>query len=216
MRLAWDIFCTVIDNYGDIGICWRLARQLRVDDGQRVRLWVDDLTSFVETVRFDHVGVFTYSHEPGTTAHALPDDVPAATKHGVIVVNAPLANTLSTAEHAFGLMLAVARNIPQGHASLQAGQWNRSRYTGVELNGKTLGVVGLGRIGKAVARRAAAFGLQIHYHNRKPVSPRIEEELSATYWESLDQMLARMDIVSVNCPHTPATFHLLSARRGGR
>jgi glyoxylate reductase len=71
----------------------------------------------------------------------------------------------------------------------------------------------MGRIGQALAKRAAAFGLSIHYHNRKPVSPRIAEELEATYWDSLDQMLARMDIVSVNCPHTPGTYHLLSARR---
>jgi len=71
----------------------------------------------------------------------------------------------------------------------------------------------MGRIGQAVARRARAFGVQIHYHNRKPVPAAIEQELEATYWDSLDQMLARMDIVSVNCPHTPATFHLLSARR---
>ena len=84
---------------------------------------------------------------------------------------------------------------------------------GHRIGGKRLGIVGMGRIGQAVARRASAFGLQIHYHNRKPVAPRIEEELEATYWDSLDQMLARMDIVSVNCPHTPATFHLLSARR---
>ena len=84
---------------------------------------------------------------------------------------------------------------------------------GHRLQGKRLGIVGMGRIGQAVARRARAFGLQIHYHNRKQVAPDIEQELEATYWDSLDQMLARMDIVSVNCPHTPATFHLLSARR---
>ncbi|HCE25566.1 MAG TPA: D-glycerate dehydrogenase, partial [Hyphomonas sp.] len=84
---------------------------------------------------------------------------------------------------------------------------------GRRLAGKRLGIIGMGRIGQAVARRAKAFGLQIHYHNRKPVSPRIEELLEATYWDSLDQMLARMDIVSVNCPHTPATFHLMNARR---
>jgi glyoxylate reductase len=71
----------------------------------------------------------------------------------------------------------------------------------------------MGRIGQAVARRAKAFGLQIHYHNRRKVARKIEEELDATYWESLDQMLARMDIISINCPHTPATYHLLSARR---
>src|SRR5262252_2075458 len=79
--------------------------------------------------------------------------------------------------------------------------------------GKRLGIIGLGRIGQAVARRAQAFGLKIHYHDRRRVSAQIEEELHATYWESLDQMLARMDIVSINCPHTPATYHLLSARR---
>jgi hypothetical protein len=85
---------------------------------------------------------------------------------------------------------------------------------GQRMWGKRLGIIGMGRIGQAVARRAKAFGLQIHYHNRrKAVAPSVEEELEATYWESLDQMLARMDIVSVNCPHTPATYHLLSARR---
>jgi glyoxylate reductase len=84
---------------------------------------------------------------------------------------------------------------------------------GHRISGKRLGIIGMGRIGQAVARRAAAFGLQIHYHNRRRVPAKIEEELQATYWESLDQMLARMDIISVNCPHTPATYHLLSARR---
>ncbi len=84
---------------------------------------------------------------------------------------------------------------------------------GTRITGKRLGIVGMGRIGQAVARRARAFGLQIHYHNRRKVAATIEEELEATYWDSLDQMLARMDIVSINCPHTPATYHLLSARR---
>jgi glyoxylate reductase len=84
---------------------------------------------------------------------------------------------------------------------------------GRRLRGKRLGIVGMGRIGQALARRAKAFGLEINYHNRKPVGPRIEEELGATYWDSLDQMLAHMDIISLSCPHTPATFHLLSARR---
>jgi glyoxylate reductase len=84
---------------------------------------------------------------------------------------------------------------------------------GRRITGKRLGIVGMGRIGQALARRAKAFGLSIHYHNRRRVPARIEDELEATYWESLDQMLARMDIVSVNCPHTPATYHLLSARR---
>jgi glyoxylate reductase len=84
---------------------------------------------------------------------------------------------------------------------------------GRRITGKRLGIVGMGRIGQALARRARAFGLSIHYHNRRRVSPQIEEMLEATYWDSLDQMLARMDFISVNCPHTPATYHLLSARR---
>jgi glyoxylate reductase len=84
---------------------------------------------------------------------------------------------------------------------------------GHRIWGKRLGIIGMGRIGQAVARRARAFGLQIHYHNRRRLPEEIEQELEATYWDSLDQMLARMDIVSVNCPHTPATYHLLSARR---
>ena len=84
---------------------------------------------------------------------------------------------------------------------------------GHRIWGKRLGIVGMGRIGQAVARRARGFGLAIHYHNRKRVHPEIEGELEATYWESLDQMLARMDVISIHCPHTPATFHLLSARR---
>jgi glyoxylate reductase len=91
--------------------------------------------------------------------------------------------------------------------------WSPTWMLGHRISGKRLGIIGMGRIGQAVARRARAFGLQIHYHNRRHVAPKIEQALEATYWESLDQMLARMDIISVNCPHTPATFHLLSARR---
>ena len=87
------------------------------------------------------------------------------------------------------------------------------RILGHRIFGKRLGIVGMGRIGQAVAQRAKAFGLQIHYHNRKRVAADVEQSLEATYWESLDQMLMRMDIVSINCPHTPATYHLLSARR---
>jgi len=84
---------------------------------------------------------------------------------------------------------------------------------GARIWGKRLGVIGMGRIGQAVARRARGFGVSVHYHNRRRLHPEIETELEATFWDSLDQMLAHMDIVSVNCPHTPATYHLLSARR---
>ena len=109
------------------------------------------------------------------------------------------------------------RRLIEGTSILTEGKnwpgWSPTWMLGHRIGGKRLGIIGMGRIGQAVARRARAFGLQIHYHNRRPVAPYIAEELGATYWESLDQMLARMDIISVNCPHTPATFHLLSARR---
>ena len=125
--------------------------------------------------------------------------------------------TEDTADMTMALILAVPRRLIEGAAILHRGQdwpgWSPTWMLGHRIGGKRLGIIGMGRIGQAVARRARAFGLQIHYHNRRPVAPRIAEELGATYWESLDQMLARMDIISVNCPHTPATFHLLSARR---
>src|SRR5690242_7847638 len=118
------------------------------------------------------------------------------------------------------LILAVPRRLVEGTSILTEGKnwpgWSPTWMLGHRIGGKRLGIIGMGRIGQAVARRARAFGLQIHYHNRRPVAPMIAEELGATYWESLDQMLARMDIISVNCPHTPATFHLLSARRRDR
>jgi glyoxylate reductase len=91
--------------------------------------------------------------------------------------------------------------------------WGPTTMLGHRIWGKRLGIIGMGRIGQALARRAKGFGLSVHYHNRKRVHPDIEQELEATFWESLDQMLAHMDVVSVNCPHTPGTYHLLSARR---
>ncbi len=143
-------------------------------------------------------------------------DVATANARGIIVTNTPGVLTEDTADMTMALILASARRVVEGSAVIQSGDfhgWSPTWMMGRRIWGKRLGIVGMGRIGQAVARRAAAFGLQIHYHNRKPVSPRIEEELSATYWESLDQMLARMDVISVNCPHTPGTYHLLSARR---
>jgi glyoxylate reductase len=143
-------------------------------------------------------------------------DVATANARGIIVTNTPGVLTEDTADMTMALVMAAARRVVEGANVVQAGGfhgWSPTWMLGRRIWGKRLGIVGMGRIGQAVARRAAAFGLQIHYHNRKPVSPRIEEELGATYWESLDQMLARMDVVSVNCPHTPATYHLLSARR---
>ena len=143
-------------------------------------------------------------------------DVTAATERGITVTNTPGVLTEDTADLTMALIMAVARRLVEGANVVQTGGfkgWSPTWMLGRRITGKRLGVIGMGRIGQAVARRAKAFGLQIHYHNRKPVSARIAEELEATYWESLDQMLARMDIISVHSPHTPATYHLLSARR---
>ncbi|MBM6594003.1 2-hydroxyacid dehydrogenase [Microvirga pudoricolor] len=143
-------------------------------------------------------------------------DVPAAHARGITVTNTPGVLTEDTADMTMALILAVARRIPEGAGVIPGDEWagwSPTWMLGRRITGKRLGIVGMGRIGQAVARRAKAFGLSIHYHNRRRVPQRIEDELEATYWESLDQMLARMDIVSVNCPHTPATYHLLSARR---
>jgi glyoxylate reductase len=144
-------------------------------------------------------------------------DVDTALARGITVTNTPGVLTEDTADMTMALILAVARRIIEGSAVIGAGNswqgWSPTWMLGHRIFGKRLGIIGMGRIGQAVARRAKAFGLQIHYHNRKPVHSSIEEQLEATYWESLDQMLARVDIVSVNCPHTPGTYHLLSARR---
>ncbi len=144
-------------------------------------------------------------------------DVEAAAARGITVTNTPNVLSEDTADMTVALMLAAARRLVEGANVLMGGEkwqgWSPTWMLGRRIWGRRLGIVGMGRIGTAVARRAKAFGLSIHYHNRKRVAPVIEDELEATYWESLDQMLARMDIISVNCPSTPATFHLLSARR---
>jgi glyoxylate reductase len=144
-------------------------------------------------------------------------DVASAVQRGITVTNTPGVLTEDTADMTMALILAVPRRLAEGARVLIDDRdwhgWSPTWMLGHRIWGKRLGIVGMGRIGQAVARRAQAFGLKIHYHNRRRVAPRIEEELNATYWESLDQMLMRMDIISVNCPHTPATYHLLSARR---
>lgn len=143
-------------------------------------------------------------------------DVESAVQRGITVTNTPGVLTDDTADVAMALILSVPRRLHEGEQIMQSGGfdgWTPTWMMGRRIAGKRLGIIGMGRIGQAVARRAAAFGLQVHYHNRKPVSPKIEELLDVTYWDSLDQMLARMDIVSINCPHTPATFHLMNARR---
>jgi glyoxylate reductase len=143
-------------------------------------------------------------------------DLAAAQRRGIIVTNTPGVLTEDTADMTMALILAVSRRLAEGERLMRSGGWTGwgpTSMLGHRIWGKRLGIVGMGRIGMALARRAKGFGLSVHYHNRRPVPEEIESALEATYWESLDQMLAHMDIVSVNCPHTPATYHLLAARR---
>ncbi|AVM74956.1 2-hydroxyacid dehydrogenase [Magnetospirillum gryphiswaldense] len=143
-------------------------------------------------------------------------DLASARQRSVTVTNTPGVLTEDTADMTMALILAVPRRLAEGERLLRSEKWNGwspTHMLGHRIWGKRLGIIGMGRIGQAVARRAKAFGMSIHYHNRKRLHPELEAELEATYWESLDQMLARMDVVTVHCPHTPATFHLLSARR---
>jgi len=143
-------------------------------------------------------------------------DVETARERGILVSNTPGVLTEDTADMTMALILAVTRRLPEGLAVMQSGDWrgwSPTALLGGRIAGRRLGILGMGRIGQAVARRAAAFGMQVHYHNRRRLRPEIEEALGATWWESLDQMVARMDVLSINCPHTPSTFHLMNARR---
>ncbi|MBZ8119534.1 D-glycerate dehydrogenase [Roseovarius sp. LXJ103] len=143
-------------------------------------------------------------------------DVATARQRGILVSNTPGVSAEDTADMTMALILSVLRRIPEGLSLMQEGKWDGWSPTallGGRVSGRRLGILGLGRVGQAVALRARAFGMDIHYHNRKRLRPETEEALGARYWESLDQMVARMDVISVNCPHTPSTFHLMNARR---
>lgn len=144
-------------------------------------------------------------------------DVKAAADKGITVTNTPQVLTADTADMTMAMILSVPRRLVQG-AQLMATRkgwpgWSPTWMLGHRVSGKRLGIIGMGRIGSAVARRARAFGLSIHYHNRQRAHPDLERELEAVYWDNIDEMLPRMDIICIHCPFTPATFHLLSKER---
>jgi D-3-phosphoglycerate dehydrogenase len=136
-------------------------------------------------------------------------DLAAATRRGVMVVNAPQSNILSAAEHAMALLLAQARNVPQAHAALVAGRWERSRWEGVELHGKVLGVVGLGRVGALVAQRAAAFGMRLVAYDPYVSAERAKQ--MGVELGSLDDVVAQADFLTIHLPKTPETIGLIDA-----
>ena len=143
-------------------------------------------------------------------------DVATARQRGIHVSNTPGVVTEDTADMVMALILGVTRRLSEGIRLAQSSDWKGwapNAMLGGRIKGRRLGILGMGRIGQAVAKRAAVFGMQVHYHNRKRLRPEVEEALDATYWESLDQMVARVDVLSINCPHTPSTFHLMNARR---
>ena len=143
-------------------------------------------------------------------------DLAAAQSRGITVTNTPDVLTEDTADLAMALVLMTPRRLSEGERLVRSGAWTGwtpTQHLGQRINGKRLGIIGMGRIGMALARRAKGFGLAVHYHNRRPVPPAVEAELEVTYWQSLDQMLAHMDILSINCPLTPETRHLLDAAR---
>ncbi|MHC8494847.1 2-hydroxyacid dehydrogenase [Thalassospira sp. SM2505] len=200
------------------------------------RLNIDDAAmtkeQLIEAVKVADVLVPTVTDkiDAAVLAHAGPNlrlianfgtgvdhvDLQTARSRGITVTNTPDVLTEDTADMTMALILSVSRRLAEGERLIRKGEWagwGPTLMLGHRIWGKRLGIVGMGRIGRALARRAKGFGLSVHYHNRRRVHPEIEEELDATYWESLDQMLAHVDVVSVNCPHTPATYHLLSARR---
>src|SRR6266436_9696302 len=136
-------------------------------------------------------------------------DVVAATARGIVVMNAPDGNTITTAEHTMALLVALARNVPQADSSIKAGKWERKRFIGVELQGKTLGVIGLGRIGRAVSARARAFGMKIVAHDPF-ISPEEAKDLEIES-VSLDEVFSRADFLTVHTPLTSETRGIIGA-----
>ena len=143
-------------------------------------------------------------------------DLDIAQSRNITVTNTPAVLTEDTADMAMAMILAVPRRLVEGQQLVSNGSWkgwSPTSMLGHRIWGKALGIIGMGQIGSAIARRARGFGIAIHYHNRNRLPATAEQDLGAVFWDSLDQMLAHVDILSVNCPHTPSTYHLLSARR---
>ena len=143
-------------------------------------------------------------------------DLEAAAARKIVVTNTPGVLTDDTADMAACLLLAAPRRLVEGERLIRAGKWDGWAPTfmiGHRISGKRLGIIGMGRIGQALARRVRGFGMTVHYHNRRRLHVDVERDLEATYWEDLDQMLAHMDFISINCPHTRETHHLLNAER---
>jgi glyoxylate reductase len=143
-------------------------------------------------------------------------DLEAAADRKIVVTNTPGVLTDDTADMTACLLLAAPRRLAEGDRLVRSGTWTGWSPTfmiGHRISGKRLGIIGMGRIGQAVARRLRGFGMTVHYHNRRRLHTDLEADLEATYWESLDQMLSHMDFISINCPHTKETHHLLNERR---
>ena len=192
-----------------------MSRSQLVEAVQEAEVLVPTVTDRIESAFLSQAGAkLKLIASFGTGVDHI--DLKSARERGITVTNTPEVLTEDTADMTMAMMLALPRRLSEGERLVRAGAWKgwgSTSMLGHRIWGKRLGIIGMGRIGQAVARRARGFGMAVHYHNRRRVHPEIESELEATYWESLDQMLSRMDIISIHCPHTPATFHLLSARR---
>ncbi len=143
-------------------------------------------------------------------------DIKSARDAGIVVTNTPNVLTSDTADIAMALIISIPRRLVEGTrrvAKDQFSEWKPTHMLGSRLLGKSLGIIGMGRIGIAVAQRAYSFGMKIHYHNRRRLEKNIEDVVEATFWGSLDEMLSEMDIISIHCPHNQDTHHLLSRRR---